>query len=52
MRWQFHLEPAVERAAADEMSGLQKAGAQGLFRLQHTAQTQTVVGDGCEEGWF
>ena len=50
MRREIHVAPAVERAGVDEVSGVQKAGAQDHFRLQHAAQTQAVVHFGRKKG--
>ena len=44
-----HAEPPAVRTAVDEMSGLQKAGAQDHFWVQHAAQAQAAVHLGCEE---
>ena len=43
LRREIHLEPSAVRAAAGEMSGLQKAGAKNLFGIHHAAQTQAVI---------
>jgi len=42
LRRQVHAEPAAVGAAAGKMSGMQKAGAQNHFVLQHAAQTQAA----------
>ena len=49
LRREIHFEPSVERGGTDEMSGVQKAGAKSLFRLQHAAQAQAAVHLGREE---
>jgi hypothetical protein len=49
LRRQIHVESPFVRAAFGEMPGVQEARAKGLFRFQHAAQAQTVVGYGRQE---
>ena len=50
LRREVHLEPPAFGQAAHELSGVQKAGAQNHFRLQHAAQAQAAVHLGRQKG--
>ena len=50
MRRQIHFAPPAVGQAANELSGVQEAGAQNHFHLQFAAQAQAAVHLGREKG--
>jgi hypothetical protein len=52
VRWEIHPAPAAFRRAADELPGVQEAGAKDYFVFQFPVETEAALDLGRQKGGF